>query len=178
VIVSATEANGPRPVHNHRSPLLTTATLLAVLALALSGCAEEALPERRLTADDCLTNVEIDRLDAALKRCDRVVAAFPREPQPLNERFLLHSLQGKEEAACRDIRHAFELIRRMPARRLDPLLRHQLDLRQASCLDQPGDAAPAGEPPHSSQANPANPAVTPAAIPLGHNPAGGRSAPR
>lgn len=121
-------------------------TLLAALLLVMAGCAEEALPERRLTIDDCLTNVEIDRLEPALQRCNRVVAAFPHEPQPLNERFLLHSLRGEEQAACRDIRRAHQLAARLPPRQLDPLLRQQLALRLASCLDQPATAADSAAP--------------------------------
>jgi hypothetical protein len=117
------------------------------LVLALSGllllvaCAEEPLPQRRLSADDCLTDVQINRLEKALKRCDRVVAAFPNDPQPLNERFLLHSLKGDEKAACRDIRKAALLAGRIPPARLDHLLRRDLDLRVASCRDRPGTQA-------------------------------------
>lgn len=133
-------------------------TLLAALLLVVAGCAEEALPERRLTIDDCLTNVEIDQLESALQRCNRVVAAFPQEPQPLNERFLLHSLRGEEQAACRDIRRAHQLAARIPARQLDPLLRQQLSLRRASCLDQP--ATTAGSAAHSrTRPLPAGPAT-------------------
>lgn len=170
MIDSATEAPGRGPVRSRR-PLLNTAALLTALALVLCACAEEALPERRLTVDDCLTNVEIDRLDAALQRCDRVVAAFPREPQPLNERFLLHSLQGKEQAACRDIRRAAELVRRLPPRRLDPLLLHQLHLRQTSCQDQPHAAAT----PDGSLGGifAPEPAAAPASAPTGPTPSGG-----
>lgn len=112
-----------------------------MVLLSLAACAEEPLPQRRLTVDDCLTNVELARLDRALQRCDRVVAAFPRDPQPRNERFLLHSLKGDETAACRDIREAARLARAMPAGRLDPLLQRELRLRVASCREQ-ADAEP------------------------------------
>ena len=62
---------------------------LALSAMLLLGaCAEEPLPERKLSADDCLTTVQIERLPQALRRCNRVVAAFPHDPQPLNERFV------------------------------------------------------------------------------------------
>jgi hypothetical protein len=133
-------------------------TLLAALLLVTAGCAEEALPERRLTIDDCLTNVEIDHLEPALQRCNQVVAAFPREPQPLNERFLLHSLRGEEQAACRDIRRAHQLAERIPPRQLDPLLRQQLALRLASCREQP--ATTAGSAAHTrSRRLPADPAT-------------------
>ncbi len=75
----------------------------------------------------------MEAIEEALRRCDRVVAAFPRDPQPLNERFLLHSLRGDVDKACRDIATATRLAARIPADRLDPLLRSDLRLRAASC---------------------------------------------
>ena len=75
----------------------------------------------------------MEAIEEALRRCDRVVAAFPRDPQPLNERFLLHSLRGDVDKACRDIATATRLAARLPADRLDPLLRSDLRLRAASC---------------------------------------------
>ena len=117
-------------------------SLIAVLGtLLLGACAEEPLPQRSLSVDDCLTNVELDQLDEAIQRCDKVVAAFPSQPQPLNERFLLHWLKGDEKAACRDIRQADTLARRLPPGRLDRQLRRDLDLRLASCSDPRGPKA-------------------------------------
>ncbi len=75
----------------------------------------------------------MEAIDDALRRCDRVVAAFPRDPQPLNERFLLHSLRGDGDKACRDIAAASKLAAALPAERVDPLLRNDLRLRAASC---------------------------------------------
>lgn len=103
------------------------------LALLLGGCAEEPLPERRLTVDDCLKEVRLDDLGDAMRRCDRVVKAFPQDPLPLNERFLLHTLAGDDEAACRDIARAVQLARRIPAAKLDRMLTEELKLREAGC---------------------------------------------
>lgn len=97
------------------------------------GCAEEPLPQRGLSVDDCLTRVELKQLETALKRCDQVVEAFPKQPQPLNERFVLHSLRGDEAAACRDIARAVVLARAIPPQRLDRVLLRELAMRQASC---------------------------------------------
>lgn len=80
-----------------------------LLAGLVAGCAEEPLPQRRLSATDCLREVKLDRLAQALKRCDAVVAAFPRDPLPLNERYLLHTLANDEAAACRDMARATAL---------------------------------------------------------------------
>jgi hypothetical protein len=122
-------------------------------SLLLGACAEEPLPERRLSVDDCLTNVTLDQLDEAIQRCDKVVAAFPGQPQPLNERFLLHWLKGDEKAACRDIRQADTLARRLPPGRLDRQLRRDLELRLASCSEPPGAKPAAVAAPHSRPAS-------------------------
>ena len=109
---------------------LTAGLLLAGL---IAGCAEEPLPQRRLNASDCLLEVRLDRLRQALKRCDAVVAAFPKDPLPLNERYLLHTLANDEAAACRDMARASVLARAIPPARLDPLLRADLQRRLADC---------------------------------------------
>ena len=100
-----------------------------------AGCTEEPLPERKLSKDDCLQEVRLDALDQALKRCDQVVAAFPNDPAPLNERFLIHTLRGEPQKACRDITAATKLARAIPADKIDPLLRNDLRLRSKSCRD-------------------------------------------
>lgn len=106
--------------------------LLLGLSL-LAGCAEEPLPERKTGRDDCLQRVSLDKLKEAIAACDKVVAAFPNDPAPLNERYLLLSLAGDTNAACRDIAKAARLAQLKPASSLDPLLRTDLELRQASC---------------------------------------------
>jgi hypothetical protein len=136
VIVTATESQPPGSARGLSRRALVAA--LGALCL-LAGCAEEPLPQRRLSVDDCLTNVQLDHLNEALERCDRVVASYPKEPQPLNERFLLHWLKGDEAAACRDIHKAAELARRLSPAKLDRLLRRDLELRVASCREETTD---------------------------------------
>ncbi len=105
-----------------------------VLGLTLlTGCAEEPLPERKIGREDCLQRVTLDKLKEAIAACDKVVAAFPNDPAPLNERYLLHSLAGDTNAACRDIAKAARLAMQQPQGKVDPLLRTDLELRQASC---------------------------------------------
>ena len=72
---------------------------LGVLGL-LAGCAEEPLPDRGLRRDDCLRELRLANLQERLTQCNAVVAAFPRDPAPLNDRYLLHSLAGNDSAAC------------------------------------------------------------------------------
>jgi hypothetical protein len=106
---------------------------MAVAAL-LTACAEEPLPQRRISADDCLSEVRMDRLKEALESCDKVVAAHPNNPLPLNERYVLHTLAEDDKAACLDLAKALDLARRIPAGRLDPILRHDLQIRRADCI--------------------------------------------
>lgn len=151
MIVTATELRSPSPLGRRRRP----GPLLALGALLLlAGCAEEPLPQRSLSVDDCLTNVKLDQLDQAIRRCDKVVAAFPKQPQPRNERFLLYWLKGDEQAACSDIRQADALARRLPPAKVDRLLRRDLELRLASCNDTKG---PKPQPPPAAPVAPSRP---------------------
>ena len=109
--------------------------LAGLLAIILAACAEEPLPERKVTHGDCLREVDLEKLEEAIERCSKVVEAFPGDPLPLSERFLLHSLAGNNDAACRDISRAAELAGQQPSKDVDPLLRKQLDLRLESCRD-------------------------------------------
>ena len=88
-----------------------------------------------MRSDDCLQAVQLDQLAEQIRRCDAVVAAFPTNPGPLNDRYLLHSLAGNEVAACADITRAAALARAQPPNRLDPQLRTDLALRQELCRE-------------------------------------------
>ena len=114
-----------------------------LLVVLLGGCAEEPLPQRPITREDCLRTVKLEDLPGALRQCDRVVAAFPKDPGPLNELFLLHTLAGNTTAACRDIARATVLAAAVPKDKLDPILRQDLEVRQKSCADD-APARPGG----------------------------------
>ena len=119
-----------------REPAAAARSLALALAVTglLTACAEEPLPQRRISADDCLSEVRMERLKEALERCDTVVAAYPNDPLPLNERYVLHTLAEDDKAACRDLTQALALAGRIPAGRLDPILRHDLQIRRADCV--------------------------------------------
>ncbi len=71
---------------------------------------------------DCLRQVEMKRLKKALRRCDEVVEAHPQQPQPRNERALLHSLAAER------------LLKQVPKTASpDPLLVEEIQLRAKSC---------------------------------------------
>jgi len=109
----------------------------AALALVLLGGCVSAPSDPTTTLPglgDCLRQVEIKRLKKALNRCDGVVEAHPQEPQPRNERALLHSLAGDNQAACRDSLAAERLLKQLPKTAApDPLLVEEIQLRAKSC---------------------------------------------
>ncbi len=121
----------------------TARPLGLLLVVLLGGCAEEPLPQRPITREDCLQIVKLEDLPGALRQCDRVVAAFPKDPGPLNERFLLHTLAGNTTAACRDIARATVLATAVSKDKLDPILRQDLEVRQRSCAED-APARPGG----------------------------------
>lgn len=108
--------------------------LTGLLTLLIS-CVEEPLPQRKISRYDCLIEVNLKRLRRSIQRCDQVVAAFPADPLPLNERFLLHSLAGKDDLACKDITRAVGLAKKVPPNQIEPTLAKDLELRMASCRD-------------------------------------------
>ena len=111
--------------------LLATGT-----ALLLSSCGDGALPERSLRRDDCLRDVNLEALPQAIRRCNQVVARYPDDPLPRNERSLLLALAGDDPGACRDIEVAQALVQRAKAGSLDPLLVSEIKVRRRSCREQ------------------------------------------
>lgn len=111
--------------------LLALAPVL--LGLGLSACSEADLPQRSLQRDDCLRNMRLEHLQQAIRRCDQVVARFPDDPGPRNERSVLLALAGDDPAACREIEAAQKLAHKAGPRHLDPQLIAELNLRRRSC---------------------------------------------
>ncbi|MEB3333048.1 MAG: hypothetical protein VKI83_11220 [Synechococcaceae cyanobacterium] len=110
------------------------------MLLTSSGCAEAPLPQRQLRSDDCLRGLELSRLQAQIRRCNAVVAAFPDQPGPLNDRSLLHVLAGDDRAACSDVARARRLLAGLPPGNESKALGDELQLRGSSCA-APGQTA-------------------------------------
>jgi hypothetical protein len=107
--------------------------VLLVVGVVVGGCAEAPLPERAITRDDCLRELSLATLKERLDVCNAVVAAFPGDPAPLNDRYLLHSLAANDQAACADLRKAIALARSIPTGKLDEQLRIDLEVREQLC---------------------------------------------
>ena len=124
---------------------LFTGLALGAMGFLVAGCREEPLAVAPMRSDDCLRDIKLDQLGEQLKRCDQVVAAFPTNPAPLNDRYLLRSLTGpdQERAACADIRRATALANQAKPGSSDGQLRTDLNLRLALCQDA---AKPATKP--------------------------------
>ncbi len=103
------------------------------LPLLLGGCGEAPLPQRQVRSDDCLRDLQLEKLPEQIARCDQVVARFPSYPGPLNERYLLLSLAGRDQQACADIRRAIALARRAGPGQVDQQLKLDLKLRGELC---------------------------------------------
>ena len=79
----------------------------------------------------CLNDLRQNQLDASLRRCDQFVEAQPQRPEAFSERSLIRHLSGDHAEACRDVAQAMDLIK--AGATVDPLLKHELDVRQAAC---------------------------------------------
>ena len=112
----------------------------------LAGCAEQPLPQRAISRDDCLRELSLATLKERLQECDAVVVAFPTDPGPLNDRYLLHSLAGNDQAACAYLRKAISLARSIPEDTLDEQLRVDLEVREQLCDSQPCEPPAAAQP--------------------------------
>ena len=125
-------------------------TLAATLLLLLCSCSSPPPPpEEAPSSDACLQDVDLERLNRAIRRCNEVVAAHPHDPQPRNERALLFSLAGRNREACQDSLAAAQLLARQPRQTsADPLLVEEIRLRRDSCrqvTSPPAAAAPFAE---------------------------------
>lgn len=114
--------------------------LLSTLALAgwvLLACGVPPVEVGNAPANnDCLREVTLEELPAALRRCDASVQAFPTDPRPLSERSVLHSLGGDQAAACRDIKQAAQLLRQQGNRADDAQLAIDIRIRLEGCQEK------------------------------------------
>ena len=106
--------------------------LALVLGLLLiSGCQSAPQPTTDLTlaTSSCLEDLASNQLRSALQRCNNSVETFPDQPEAWRDRSLVQTLLGQHDQACRDVEQAIALMDNGS----DPMLRHELEVRQATC---------------------------------------------
>ena len=104
---------------------------LALGLLLISSCqsAPQPKPDLSVSTSSCLEDLASNQLRSALQRCNNSVETFPDQPEPWRDRSLVHTLLGQQDQACRDVEQAIALM----DDRADPMLRHELTVRQATC---------------------------------------------
>ena len=110
---------------------LSPVLVLAVGLLVISGCMSTPPPEADVTVSttSCLEDLVSHQLSSTLERCNASVEAFPEEPELWRDRSLVQTLIGNHDQACRDVEQAIGLLNDAA----DPMLRHELNVRQATC---------------------------------------------
>ena len=113
---------------DHRWPFRLA---LGLGLLVISGCQGASPPKADLNVSSisCLESLSSKQLVASLDRCNASVEAFPDQPEPWRDRSVVQTLMGHHDQACRDVEQA---IARMDDN-ADPMLRHELNVRQATC---------------------------------------------
>jgi len=86
----------------------------------------------------CLDKVRQDELDRALERCNQWVASQPKRAEAYSERALILLLRGERREACSDLAQALNLIQTTGSS--DPVLKHELTVRQAACSTERSNA--------------------------------------
>ena len=142
MIATATEAHLLQQPWESRTTARRLWPVLLVIGVLVGGCAEEPLPKRAISRDDCLRELSLANLKERLEACNAVVQAFAADPAPLNDRYLLHSLAGNDQAACADLRKAIGLARSFPKGQLDAQLRVDLDVREQLCKGSVSEPTP------------------------------------
>ena len=109
---------------------------IAAAALFLAGCQSEPTVQTSSspakTVGSCLERFEAESIDQSLQTCNKAITDSPNQPELLRDRSVLLTIAGKTQAACVDVTNALTLLDRSSGR-VDPMLRHELQVRQATC---------------------------------------------
>ena len=116
---------------------LVSSLVLGGLLISSMGCGKQSnqtapTEAAEVAASECLENLNLKRLDAALDRCNLVVRAHRSNPAPLVDRSLILNLMKRPEEACNDVAKAARLLKE-GQQKPDPMLLHELSVRQQSC---------------------------------------------
>jgi regulator of sirC expression with transglutaminase-like and TPR domain len=106
------------------------------LLVCVTGCQSQKSPTQTKraisTETSCLKQYQVSEPNRALQACNDTIAATPDQPELLRDRAFIHTLNGRHQKACADIAAGLKLIRESTAP-VDPMLKHELEVRQATC---------------------------------------------
>lgn len=80
----------------------------------------------------CLSGFRVDDLELMVKRCDEAIEQTPDQADLHRDRALVLTLLGHQAKACDDVAMAVSLLKRS-RQPVDPMLQHELQVRQSSC---------------------------------------------
>jgi hypothetical protein len=111
--------------------------MIGGLLLTGLGCRSRSEPKPAaispdISIADCMSDLDLNKLDKALQLCNEVVEAHGDKPAALADRSLLLTLMGKTDQACADVTQAMALLRQ-DSRTADPMVVHELNVRHKSC---------------------------------------------
>ncbi len=111
--------------------------MIGGLLLTGLGCRSRSEPKPatispEISIADCMSVLDLNKLDKALQRCNQVVDAHGDKPAALADRSLLLTLMGKTDQACADVTQALALLNK-GIRTADPMVVHELKVRHKSC---------------------------------------------
>ncbi|QNI86714.1 tetratricopeptide repeat family protein [Synechococcus sp. ROS8604] len=111
--------------------------MIGGLLLTGLGCRSRSEPKpssvsAETSIADCMSDLDLNKLNKALQRCNEIVEAHGDKPAALADRSLLLTLMGKTDQACADVTQAMALLRQSK-RSTDPMVVHELNVRHKSC---------------------------------------------
>ncbi|HCX52706.1 MAG: hypothetical protein CBD65_01225 [Synechococcus sp. TMED205] len=74
-------------------------------------------------------------MEAVLDRCDAAVNETPEDPAARSDRALVLNLLGRTAQACENVAQAIQL-QQQQGDAVEPMLRHELSVRQAACRQE------------------------------------------
>ena len=105
-------------------------------AVLMAGCQSKqpATPANTPTplVSSCLGGFRMDELELIVRRCDEAIEQTPDQADLHRDRALVLALLGDQAKACDDVTTAVLLLKRS-SQPVDPMLQHELQVRQSSC---------------------------------------------
>ena len=109
---------------------------MLLAAVLVAGCQSKqpTTPANTPTplVSSCLGGFRMDELELIVRRCDEAIEQTPDQADLHRDRALVLTLLGDQAKACDDVTTAVSLLKR-PSQPVDPMLQHELQVRQSSC---------------------------------------------